>query len=167
MLKHTSKYNSWGLNGTGNWKSFIVEYSNQRSWKRSQISILYIKFPDFFSLESNIWKRPWISVSFKCVFSVEHDIWFSFQKGNIIFATSIHIYGKYHISIYLLRKIIFHFPSNEKISYLPEKNTIFPDIQERSYSSAIFLKRRCFRGIWRKYHISMYFFEKYHLSFSV
>ena len=29
--------------------------------------------------------------------------------------------------MYFFRKIIFHFPSKEKISYFPEKNTIFPD----------------------------------------
>ena len=49
-----------------------------------------------------------------------------FFRENIIFVTFIHIYRKYHISMYFLRKIIFHFPSKEKISYFPEKNTIFP-----------------------------------------
>ena len=48
------------------------------------------------------------------------------RKGNIIIVTFIHIYRKYHISMYFLRKIIFYFPSKEKI-YFAEKNTIFPD----------------------------------------
>ena len=52
---------------------------------------------------------------------------FFLQKGNIIFVTFIHKYKKYHISMYFLRKIIFHFSSKEKYHILRKKNTIFPD----------------------------------------
>ena len=45
------------------------------------------------------------------------------------------------------------------ISYLREKEMpSFMVIQERSYSSAIFLERPSFQNIWRICHISMYFF---------
>ena len=51
------------------------------------------------------------------------------QKGNIIFVTFIHIYRKYHVSLYFVRKIIVHFPSKEKISNFRKKgNTVFPHI---------------------------------------
>ena len=69
--------------------------------------------------------RSRMSITFKCVFSGE--IIFCFlQKYNMMFVKFIHVYRKYHISMYFLRKIIFHFPSKENISYFPEKNTIFP-----------------------------------------
>ena len=56
------------------------------------------------------------------------------QKVNTIFVTFIHIYRKYHISMYFLRKIIFHFPSKEKISCFWEKrNTVFPDITKKDH----------------------------------
>ena len=61
--------------------------------------------------------------------------------------------------MYFLRKIIFHFPSVEKISHFREKEMpYFLMIKERPYSSAIFLERPPFQNIWRIYHISMYFF---------
>ena len=54
------------------------------------------------------------------------------QMCNIIFVAFIHMYRKYHISMYFLRKIIFHFPSKEKLSYFLEKrNTIVPDITKK------------------------------------
>ena len=75
-----------------------------------------------------------------------------------MFVTSTRIYKKYHISMYFLRKIIFHFSSKKKISCFPVKNTSCHAIQDRSYPSGIFLKRPSFENIWIKYHISMIFF---------
>ena len=46
-----------------------------------------------------------------------------------------------------------------------EKIPSFQIIQERSYSSAIFLKRPSFQNIWRKYLISMYVFFRERSSF--
>ena len=57
-----------------------------------------------------------------------------------MFVAPMRIYRKYHVSMYSLRKIFFHFLSKEKISYFREKIPSFQIIQERSYSSAIFEK---------------------------
>ena len=85
-----------------------------------------------------------------------------FFRENIIFVTFIHIYRKYHISMYFLRKIIFHFPSKEKISYFLEKTPpIFPDLQERSYSSAIFFGKTIFSGHLKKIsYFHVFFWRK-------
>ena len=77
-----------------------------------------------------------------------------------MFVTSIRIYRKYHIAMYFLRRIIFHFPSKEKISFFRGNKPSFQIIQEISYCRQIFLKRPSFQNIWRKYHISMYFFRE-------
>ena len=120
-------------------ESSLQNNSNQINWRKSQISVLYIKFPvflGFFSLESNIWKRLWrskkkyresltlflecqsrMSITFECIFSGEDRLWFFWRKGNIISVTFIHIYRKHLISMYFLRKIIFHFLSKENNSY--------------------------------------------------
>ena len=71
--------------------------------------------------------RSRMSITFKCIFSGEDHLWFFLQKGNIIFVTFIHIYRKYHISMYFLRKIVFHFPSNKKYYIFRKLNTIFLD----------------------------------------
>ena len=68
------------------------------------------------------------------------------------------MYRKNHISMYFLRKIIFHFLPN--ILFSGKKIPSFQIIEERSYSITIFLKRPSFQNIWRKYHISMYFFRE-------
>ena len=85
-----------------------------------------------------------------------------------MFVTPARWYRKYYIYMYFLRKIIFDFPPKGKLScFRGEKIPSFQTVRERSYFSAIFLKRPS-RNIWRKYHISKYFFdEKDHLSFSV
>ena len=107
-----------------------------------------------------------MSITFKCIFSGEDRLTFFWQKGNIIFVTIIHIYRKYQISMYFLRKIIFHFQSKEKISYFRVKQIpSFQIIQERSYSSAIFLERPSFQNIWRKYRICMYFLRSMFFHF--
>ena len=71
------------------------------------------------------------NVTFNYIFSVEDYLCFFWQKFNIIFV-NLYIERKYHISMYVLRKVIFHFPSKEKMSYLREKrNNIFPDITKK------------------------------------
>ena len=65
------------------------------------------------------------------------------------FVTPIRVHRKYNISIYFLRKIISHFPLKEKISFFREKIPSFQIIQERSWPSAIFLKRPSFQDVWK------------------
>ena len=91
-----------------------------------------------------------------------------FFRENIIFVTFIHIYRKYHISMYFLRKIIFHFLSKGKISYFPEKNTIFPDSTRKTIFKRDFLfGKTIFSGYLKEISYFHIFFEKHHLSFSV
>ena len=83
-----------------------------------------------------------------------------------MFVTPARWYRKYHIYMYFLRKIIFDFPPKGKLScFRGEKIPSFQTIRERSYFSAIFSKRPSFRNIWRKYHISKYFFWRERSSF--
>ena len=120
---------------------------------------VFIKVQRIVGTLSRMWSR--YLITFNCIFSGEDDLWFFFFFFLIIFVTLIHIFRKYHISMYLLRKTIFHFPSKEKISYFPEKNT-----RKIIFQCNLFWKRPSFQGIWKKYHISIYFFEKYRLLFS-
>ena len=47
--------------------------------------------------------------------------------------------------MYFLRKIIFRFPPKEKISYFPQKNTIFPDNTRKTlFQRNFFWKDRLF-----------------------
>ena len=125
--------------------SSLQNVSNQINWRRSQILILYIKFLVlFFSSQRNIWKRllrsPYresLELFLECNLECQSSLSLFFRE-NIIFVTFIHIYRKYHISMYFLRKIIFHFLSNEKTSYFWVKIYHLSIIHERSYSSAIF-----------------------------
>ena len=79
-------------------------------------------------------------------FRQEGTFFFFWQKGNAKFLTFMHIYRKYHISMYFLIKIIFfHFPSKEKISYFPEKrNTILPDITKKTVIKREFFRKTIF-----------------------
>ena len=118
----------------------LQNISNQINWRQSQISVLHIKFPGFFTGKQYMQTpmkvsikvqriigplsrmRSRMSITFKCIFSGEdHLCCFFLQKSNIIFVTFVHIYRKYHTSMYFLRKIIFHFPSEEKLSYFQKK----------------------------------------------
>ena len=93
---------------------------------------------------------------------------FFWQKGNIIFVTFIHIYRKYHISLYFLIKINFHFPSKENILYFREKrNTIFPDITKKIIFKCDFFGNTIFSEHLRKASYLHVFSEKDHLSFCV
>ena len=70
--------------------------------------------------------------------------------------------------MYFLRKIIFHFPSKVKISYFPEKNTIFPDNTKKMiFQWDFFLKDHLFGAFEEIIVFPCIFFEKDHLSFSV
>ena len=151
-IKHTSKYNSWGLNGTEYWRFFILEYLHQINWRRSQISILYIKFLGFFSPQSYIQRivgtlssmRSRMSIIFKYIFSGEYHI--------------CNIYT-YHISMYFLKKIIFHFLSKGKISYFPEKNTIFPDNTRKiTFKYDFFFAKTIFSGHLKEISYFLIFF---------
>ena len=107
--------------------------------------------------------RSRMSITFKCIFSEEDHLWFLLQKGNIMFLTFIHvIYRKYHISMYFLRKIIFHFPSKEKISYFPEKNTIFSDDTKKSiFQCDLFFGKTIFPGHLKKIsYFHVFFWER-------
>ena len=92
-------------------------------------------------------------------------IFFGRRGYNVIFITFIRIYRKYHISIYFLRKIIFHFPSKEKIlCFRGKKIPSFQIIQERSYFGGIFLKTIFSEHLKKISYHHVFFFEKYHLS---
>ena len=80
------------------------------------------------------------------------------EGRGLMFVTPVRIYKKTHISMFFLRKIIFRFPSKEKNHDFGKKIPPSQIIQERSYSGVILLNRPSFQNIWRKYHISMYFF---------
>ena len=110
-----------------------------------------------------------MSVSFKCIFSGEDNLWFFLQKGNIIFVTFIHIYKKYHISMYFLRNIISNFPSKEKnVIFSGKKVPSFQIIQERSYSSAISFGKTIFLGDLKKIsNLHVFFWEKSSFIFRI
>ena len=85
------------------------------------------------------------NVTFNCIFSGRDYLCFFWQKGNIIFVTFIHIYRKYHTSMYFWSSIIFNFPSKEEISYFREKrNTIFPDITKKIIFNCQFFGKTIF-----------------------
>ena len=108
-----------------------------------------------------------MSITFNCIFSGEDYLWFFLQRGNIISVTFIHIYRKYHISMFFLRKIIFHFPSKKKYHIFRNKNTIFLDNTRKIIFQRDVFGKTIYSGHLKKYHLSMYFFEKDHLSCSV
>ena len=65
-----------------------------------------------------------------------------------------------------IKIIFFHFRLKKKYHIFWKKEIpSFQILQKRSCSGANFLERPSFQNIWRKYHISRYFFEKDHLPF--
>ena len=83
------------------------------------------------------------------------------KKDNIIFVTFIHIYRKHYISMYFLIKIIFHFPSKEKISYFREKrSTSFPDITKKIIFQCDFFGKTIFSEHLKKTSYFHIFFWK-------
>ena len=139
----------------------LQNISNRINWGRIQTLILYIKFPGFFR-RAAIYKMA-IKVSVR----VQRII------GPFLGCQS-------SLGVILREKVIFDFFSRIEggrrvtfVAPLPRKSTLhlkkkyhvfgkksFRIIQERSYCSAIFLKKPSFQNIWRKYHISMYFLRK-------
>ena len=124
-------------------------------------SIWYFSRYTIFSRMKIIFFSDAGKVTFRCTFFGIILSLFSWRKGNIIFVTFINIYRKYHISMYVLTKITFHFLPKQKIS--------FQILQKRSYSSEIFfLEIPSFQNVWKKHLISMYFFLRNdHLYFGV
>ena len=59
---------------------------------------------------------------------------------------------------------VSHFPSKEKVSCFREKILCFQIIQERSCPGVLLFEKIIFSEHWKK--ISVYFFQKDHLSFS-
>ena len=75
---------------------------------------------------------------------------------------------KYHISMDLFQKDHLSFSVQRISSYIREKEiSSLLIIQGRSYPRANFLERSSYQTICRKYHISMYFFNKGCPSFFV
>ena len=99
------------------------------------------------------------NATFKRIFSGRGHCFFC-QKGNATFVTLMHIYRKYHISMYFLIKIIFfHFPLRKNY-HISRKKEIpyFQILQKIPCSGANFLGRPSFQNIWKKHHISKYCF---------
>ena len=114
-------------------------------------SIWYFSRYTIFSRMKIIFFSDAGKITFRCTFFGIILSLFSWRKGNIIFVTFINIYRKYHISVYVLTKITFHFLPKQKIS--------FQILQKISYSSEIFfLEIPSFQNVWKKYLISTYFF---------
>ena len=82
------------------------------------------------------------------------------EGHDIMFVTSTRIYRKYNIAMYFLRRIIFHFPSKEKISFFRGTKPSFQIIQEISYSRQIFLKRPSFQNIIKISYFHVFFSRK-------
>ena len=78
------------------------------------------------------------------------------------------MYKKYHISIYFLRKIVFHFPPNKKYHVLQEKIAIFPDTRKIIFRYNFF-EKTIFSEHPNKISYFHVFFENFfdHLSFFV
>ena len=70
--------------------------SNQINWRKNEISILYIKFPEFFFTGKEYMKTPKkviinvhriigtlfrMSITFKCIFSREDHLWLFLAEG--------------------------------------------------------------------------------------
>ena len=115
--------------------SSFYNISNRIILKRSQASILYIKFLVFFAGRQYMKTRPRVSIKVQRTigtlsrisienfnhlwlyfFEIRSSLIFFAEGHGVVFVVSVRIQRKYHISMYFLRKIIFHFPSREKMS---------------------------------------------------
>ena len=136
-----------------------------------------MKFPAFFhwnAIYENAYKglhkskenhwNTFQNVNLECqsplsVFSREKVVFdFFWQKSKIIFVTFIHVYRKYHISVYFLRNIILHFPSKEIISYFRVKKKNPFNTRKIIFQWDIFGKT-IFQNIWKK---KIWFFVQCH-----
>ena len=147
----------------------LQNISNRINLRRSQTSILYIKFPVFLrwrAMHENACKglhesteNCWSSFqdvnlerqSPLGVFLRDKTIFDFFDRGAWCHVCNAHACTqKCHISMYFLRKATSHFLPREKISCFWEKNTIFPDNTR---------KIMCRRGPFWKYHLFRKFEE--------
>ena len=85
------------------------------------------------------------NVTLTCIFSGEDYLCYFWQKGNHIFVTFIHIYKKYHISMYFLRNIIFHLPSKEIMSLSKKEIHLSKDYKKDHIPVRVFWKDHLFR----------------------
>ena len=125
----------------------LQNISNRINLRRSQTSILYIKFPVFLR-----WRAMHENVC-KSLHEGTENCWSFFQDVNLerqsplgvflreqtifdlfltegrgaTFVTPVCVHRKCYISMYFLRKAASNFLPREKISCFREKNTIFPD----------------------------------------
>ena len=125
----------------------LVYLPHQLTWYFSRYTIFSRMKIIFFSDAGKI--------TFRCTFFGIILSLFSWRKGNIIFVTFINIYRKYHISMYILTKITFHFLPKQKIS--------FQILQKISYSSEIFFfwKYHLFKTFEKNILFPCIFFEKW------
>ena len=115
------------------------------------------------------------SITFRCIFAGWDHLWFFLAEGrDTTSAIPVRVHRKYHISMYFLRRVISHFlPKEKNIMFSGKKTPSFQIIQERSFPSAALFEKTIFEvnslkfEVWRKYHISVYYFDKDDLSFSV
>ena len=118
-------------------------------------SIWYFSRYTIFSRMKIIFFSDAGKVTFRCTFFGIILSLFSWRKGNIIFVTFINIYRKYHISMYILTKITFHFLPKQKIS--------FQILQKISYSSEIFFFGNTIfsKRLKKTSYFHVFFFEKW------
>lgn len=118
-------------------------------------SIWYFSRYTIFSRMKIIFFSDAGKVTFRCTFFGIILSLFSWRKGNIIFVTFINIYRKYHISMYILTKITFHFLPKQKIS--------FQILQKISYSSEIFFVGNTIfsKRLKKTSYFHVFFFEKW------
>ena len=122
----------------------LQNISNRINLRRSQTSILCIKFPVFFrwrAVHENACKslhesteNCWSSLSIQ---NVNHlQVYFCGIRPSLIFLTGgrgatfvtpVRAHRNCHISMYFMRKASSRFLPREKISHFQEKKPIFPD----------------------------------------
>ena len=73
----------------------------------------------------------------------------------------------HHVSMYFLRKAVFHFLPNEKRSCFRKKTPFFQFIQERSSAGVALFGKTIFSEGLKKISYFHVFFKKDHLLFSV
>ena len=161
--------------------------SNQINSRKSQTSILYIKFPVFFFAGERYMETPATAsmrvqriagaLSKVSIQNVNHlQVYFCWIRPFLIFLTEgrgatfvapARVHRKYHISMYFLGKVVSHFLPKEKISCLRGKIPSFQTIQERSCpSTALFEKTNFSESLKKISYFRVFFFEKEYLSFS-
>ena len=139
----------------------LQNISNRINLRRSQTSILCIKFPVFFrwrAVHENACKslhesteNCWSSLSIQ---NVNHlQVYFCGIRPSLIFLTGergatfvtpVRVHRKCHISMYFMRKAASRFLPREKISHFREKIPSFQIIQERSCAGAALFGKTIF-----------------------